>query len=705
MKFQRLFNRACILAIGASILLSSCAERNNLSWDTDLLTPLAYGEVSIADLVPDSLYEPVNGQGYASIVYQDTFVLYNLTDDLEFSDTVARFPVRLDSLTLATEPIEERITLEDIATQLIQSGDPLQGAIGQTIVDNDGQRINFPIPLPGLTAGPIPIDASDFFDEAVIKSGFLRLTIENKLPLNLSNVAFSVENGSGPPALIQDQFAIIRANTTVSKDYDVSGKTIESVLNGGLTNIDIPSAFNVLINLEDYLGISIEPVDLKVERATAVFPGQTVVDDTSFTVYDFDAPYQDILLQKMVIASGRLEAKSLSTIEDTIQFTYTIPNADRNGMPPVVALKIDPAQPGMPVEQTQFSVLEGFNLDLTMAGQRINAVQQRLTVDLVYSGTKVTIGLEDSVDVRFGLLDIEPTFIEGYLGQQQFEFSGEEVIDLFDRIEADNIFAAKPRVSMFLGNSFGVNAELDVKRLEARNTRGEVVDLKGGSLRAGPLVIEGLSLPDTFGIQYTQVEFDDGSSNLSQLLSVLPSELQYDIRVKTNPGSSNVIFDDFATNKSRFEVVLEAEIPLEGSVDNLQLRDTLEIDFAQTNSQDVSQISGGELRLLLDNEFPLEARVWAEIVDAEGNGIVTLAENSLVSAADIDPATQQTSEAKRTLIPIAFDQDILQDVLNKGTEVRIRYVLDTQPAGASVRFYDNYRLQAKLVGAFTYRVE
>ena len=688
----------------AILLVSSCADRNKFSWDADLLTPLAYGEVSVADMVPDSIYEPVNGEGYASVVYSDTFTLYRLTEELEFSDTVARFPVRLDSLTLATDPIEERITLGDIATQLSQSSDPIQRSIGQTLLNSDGQTTNIPIPVTGLTAGPVPIDASAYFDEAVIQSGYLRLTIENQLPLTLSNVAFSVENGSGPPPIIQDQFATILPGRTVSKDYDVSGQTIESVLNGGLSNIDIPAAFNVLINLEDYLRIAIEPVDLKVERATAVFPGQTVVDDTTFSLYDFDAPYQDILLNKMVIASGNLEARSLSTIHDSILFTYSIPNADRNGLIPSVQLKIDPAQQGVPSQQVQTAVLQGFTLDMTMGGTRINAVQQRLKVDLVYSGKKVTIGLEDSVDVRFGLLDVEPTYIEGYLGQQEFSFSGKEKIDLFEEIQADRIYAARPRLSLLLGNSFGVDAELDVQMLQAHKANGEKVDLRGGSLRAGPLLLGGLELPDTFGLAYTRVEFDEGSSNLGELFSLLPDELEYDIRVKTNPGVNRVSFDDFATNQSRFDVILEAEIPLEGSVSNLRILDTLEVDFAGSGN-DVSEIKGGELRLLIDNEFPMEVAVWAEIVDPSGAVLAVLAENNKVEAAEVDPSSQQTTGAKRSLIAVDFDQNKLQNVINNASHINMRYVINSAPTGDNVRFYDNYRLKAKVVGAFTYTVK
>jgi hypothetical protein len=687
-----------------ALLLASCADRNQLAWDADLLTPLAHGEVALADVVPDSLYEPTNGQGYASIVYSDTFTLYRLTDELVFSDTVARFPVRLDSLTLATDPIEERITLRQIAEQLAESRDQVQRAIGNTLLNNDGETINIPISASGLTAGPVPIDASDFFDEAIIQSGFLRLTIENRLPLDLSNVQFTVENGSGPPPIIEDQFDLIPAGSTATKDYDVSGQTIESLLNGGLTNIDIPAALNVLINLEDYIRIAIEPVDLKVERATAVFPGQTVVDDTTFSLYDFDEPYQDILLNKMVIASGKLEARSLSTIQDSILFTYTIPNANRNGEIPSVVLKIDPAQGGIPSEQVQSAILEGFTLDLTMGGERINAVQQRLIVDLVYSGKKVTIGLEDSLDVRFGLLDVEPTYIEGNLGEQTFTFSGEETIDLFDEIVADRMEATRPRLSLLLGNSFGLDAELDVQLLQARKASGEKVDLRGGSLRAGPLLLQGLELPDTFGIAYTRVDFDENSSNLGDIFSLLPETLEYDIKVRTNSGSSSVSFDDFATNESRFNVILEAEIPLEGRVENLQLIDTLEVDLSDSGD-DLNEVKGGELRLLIDNEFPMEVVVSAEMVDARGQVLIVLAENSKVEAAELAPSEVRTTGAKRTLIPVDFDQNTLQNVINNATNVNIRYQIKTAPEGQNVRFYDNYRLKASVVGAFTYSIQ
>lgn len=703
MKFSPKFKHINLLLAGFLLVFSFQAckldPNEGINWDADLLTPIAYGKVTLDDLVGDSTFFEAGNNNEAILVFRDTLASTSLSELVELPDTNLNFVATLDSLELAANLIEQRVSLADIARQLIATGDPIQAIIGQALLQH-GDTIDL-LPFSGVSFGDQAIDASEFFEFAIVESGELKLTISNQLPVDIVNLQFEVKNVSGS-IIIQDTFPFISKNSTVVEYYDMAGKTIESELEASLTDMTV-LAGRIVIDTTDYISISLEPVDLKVLSAKAIFPGQTVIDSVQETKYEFPGEFADIELTKIVVSDGKLRAYSKSYIEDTVEFSYSLPSASRNGEVPRSLLKLLPAINGVPSEQTQEIDLAGFTLDMTAGGTTFNTLVQAYQVNLVYSGKLVEIEKTDSVIVDFGLFDLEPTYVEGYIGKQSFSFSGEEAVQIFNDINLEKLSFSSPRASLTFANSIGIDNQIRINEMQARNTEtGESVSLIGEVNRTNtPLIINGPNLPDTNEVVLTKIQFDAESGNLDDFINVLPDQMSYDFEIFGNYNGQPGVWDNFASNKSEIAAYVEFELPMEGVIKNFRFADTTRTEFEIRSSEDIDRVNDGFFRMIIENEYPLEGIVTVILHDQNMNEIQVLARDLRVGAGEIDDfgfVTQPTV----TTIEVPFEKEELIEILERSRFATYQFTLSTQPDGEPVRIYTDYEISTKIVGQFNF---
>jgi hypothetical protein len=691
----------CLLL--ALLFLSACRPTpgEGLSWDVEGLAPLAFADLGIPDVVPDTSLLASDPDGLLRLRFRDTIASQTLGEYISFPDTNVSLSVKLDTLSLSSDTISQSVTLAELARQLIAQGNVL----GNILLSNHGGTIPFLPPTSGLSSGLIEVDASDFFEFAELKSGSLILTINNQLPVNLANVVFEINNAAlGGPPLLRDTFALIPKFSNASRSYDLAGKQVESALAAQMVNLDILQDLFVPIDTTDFIRISLQANDLQARTATAVFPAQTVLDTLRQTEYAFPDTYGAVEITRLKIRSGKIRAQTISTVEDTLLFSYRLPTAlGAQGEVPEVSIKLLPAPPGGTITETREISLDNFTLDLAQGSRGYNTLLEAIRVDLVYSGRLVTLDETDSVRVSFGLVEVELTYVEGYIGQQRFSLQGSQAIDFFSEIEAEKLALSEASASVLFSNSVGVDAEVELRDFNAVNSRdGRRVKLSGAPLLAGPFRIPGAALPDTSLPRQTLLALSPANSNIVPFINSLPDRIDYDIQVLANPSRQPGQRDNFATDQSRIEAFLEFEAPLIGVAQRLLLRDTAALSLGSTDAPD--EISGGELRLLIENRFPVEAEIDAKVLDASGALVAQLASGSRVAAGQPD-ASGYVAQPATSQIAFAFDAATLQRILREGQRIAFEARVDTRPAGQAARIYQEYRIKLKLVGAFTYRIE
>lgn len=684
----------------AALVGSSCRfkPKDGLSWDQNLVAPLLKSRVGLDDALSDTTLTQINDDNSITVVFRDTVVDLALADYLVVPDTSFAAKVTLDSISLSTDTLTQDITLGQIARQLQAQGNPA----GDAIINNHGGNLPFLPPNNDLSSDDIDIDAEAFFDEADLLSGWMIVQIDNRLPVDITSVTFHLRNnGVLLDTLVRKTIAPIPVNQTRKDSSDLSGKTVESQMAGKLEDIDIAGGFNVPIDTNDYIRMTVIVRDLGASSATAVFPAQTVLDDFSRINYQFD---NGIEIKRLEVASGELRINAVSTIQDTIDFTYTLPTAIKDGQQVVVQDRLEPdTLTGIAEAEVLFDLTD-YYIDMTVNGDSINLFPYHLVGNLLYSGRKNTMDLSDSIDVFYGLFDIKPAYIEGYLGQETFSFVETIDLDFFNSILGGTLDLTRPKVELTMLNSIGVDGELRINQMEAFNSRTNENVALTGSIINSPTELRGPKLPNVGQVVTTKVELDNNNSNVRQFISLLPDRLQFDMEVLVNKNGNPALRDNFATSESRITAFLDMEVPLEGIANDLILQDTVPLAISEVTLP--TGISEGNLKLIVSNNFPFEADVQVYFYDGSGTVFDSLftTSNSLVPAGIVNDDGFVDEPGTKTLIT-AFTQERLDLLRIQGKEAVIQFKMSTKPDGEAVKLYTTYGIDFHLVGDFKFTVD
>jgi hypothetical protein len=654
--------------------------------------------VGLDDALTDTTITQINEDNSITVVFRDTVVDLSLADYLVVPDTSFAAKVTLDSISLSTDTLIQDITLGEIARQLIAQGNP----IGNTIIQFNGGNMPFMPPINDLTSDDVAIDASSFFDEAVLISGWMIVEVENNLPVDITSVTFHLRNaGVLQDTLVRKTIAPIPANQTRKDSADLAGKTVESQMAGKLEDIDIAGGFNIPIDTNDYIRLRVIVRDLGASSATAVFPAQTVIDDYSRINYQFD---NGLLITRLKVASGELRISAVSTIQDTIAFTYSLPTAIKNGQSVVVVDRLEPDTVTGIAEAEVLFDLSDYYIDMTLNGDSINLFPYHLVGNLLYSGRKNTMDLSDSIDVFYGLFDIKPAYIEGYLGQETFSFVETIDLDFFNSILGGTLDLTHPKVELTMLNSIGVDGELRINQLDAINSRTNQTVSLTGSIVNSPTELRGPRLPNVGQVVTTKISLNESNSNVRQFISLLPDKLQFDMEVLVNKNGNPALRDNFATDKSRITAFLDMEVPLEGVANNLVLQDTVALSITEATLP--SGISEGNLKLVVANNFPFDADVQVYFRNAGGNVFDSLftGGNHVVPAGQVNQDGYVDEPGTATLTT-AITQARLDLLRVQGKEAVMRFKMTTKPDGQPVKLYTTYGIDFYLVGDFMFTVD
>lgn len=246
----------------AVVLISGCRKTGNkASWDIDALVPLLYSELTINDLIPDSLIS-TDSDGFVSLAYADTILQLSL-------DTLVKLP-------------------------------------DTTITEF------FSLPLPelsvpaGTTVSSIPEDieinaAGIELKSAIVKSGTIIIKITSSIPGNMVvkyEIPHATLNGVSFEAQATVPAAANGFSGEIIETFDVSGYALDftqaasSPFNKLQTLMTIgtdPSGGNTIISFTNSVTIEITFADFTPKFARGYFGNQSYdigPESTAFNAFD-----------------------------------------------------------------------------------------------------------------------------------------------------------------------------------------------------------------------------------------------------------------------------------------------------------------------------------------------------------------------------------------------------------------------------------
>lgn len=580
-----------------AVLFFGCAKEQT-SWDVNSTLPLFKTEMSLNNIDNTYLKPNITDSSYL-LSYENLIYRYKI-NDLQATDTGIDAFFSLRKLKLSDRIIENSITL---------------GQINPLFKILNGQQAEIPAQeQSNLT--PTDIDASAFFETATLDTGYLDVSIENNLPVNISLIIFELTNATDNTVVASDSFLNIpKDGGLAKKTIDLRGKTVTKTLKGTIKKL-ITQSSNGLVLIDASKGITVRlgVRNLRPSTAIAAFPSQNVIDqDEGLTLYMGGAE-----VKWFKVAKGQLRIKVESTIEENMSMVLSLPGAMKNGQPFYQELSM-PGSVGKGVSKTeQIYDMTGFLLDFRGKNgpvkDTVNTFHQILKVTLDSSGRKLAVSLKDSIKLTYRIEGLKPEYAIGYLGNSLTRTGSQNTdFGLFKGIDG-NVGVKDLNVSFILKNSIGTDGRFKLHKLDGIN----VFSKNTLGLSANPLMTDLFVTSPMFirgNYTETKVDLNSNNSNIKAFLENMPQKLNYDLETEISPNGNVNNYQDFVFDDSKLDVIMRVDAPATFSIGGLVLRDTQGLNLSDLGSSD--RIKSATLYLEVENSFPVDFGLDVELLDKQ----------------------------------------------------------------------------------------
>ncbi|KAB2915197.1 MAG: hypothetical protein F9K23_11935 [Bacteroidetes bacterium] len=675
-----------LIILAAVMAFASCRRDEYSSWETNMLTPIASTSLTLNQLVTDSVVRE-NLDSSLQLVFDHTLYTARANDFFVIPDTEVKATLTLEKLVLSDRTLSQAITLEQAF--------PGAAALHGFTVNVPAQNVT--------SVPPTPIDASSFFQTALLNEGYIDFSISNGFPVDIEEIEFKLINKVTGNTLATDKLTNILSGQTKTATSNLAGKQVDASLEVQVISMKTYATPNpVTVNKNDKVNITITVRGLKPQSATAIFPSQSVHSKDENALYNFNGAE----MKKIRIKEGVLRLRIVSTIQENMTVYYSIPHATRNGNSVSEVLKVNAAPPGGGTDVIKDIPLEGYTIDLRgrnpSVDDTVNAFWNLLNVTLDSSGRQTSVSLSDSVYIYYGLLNMVAEYAEGYFGQQVLKAGPSTQAFSMFKNTTGNIDFEDMDLTVNLVNGIGAEAKVDIKSLKSRNTRtGNTVILNAPSLIGTPVNIP-RATDNPFMEKKNSYLLNKNNSNVKAFILNMPDELEYEMDVTTNPNGNVSNWKDFLYDKSELRADLRLSMPLSILADNLVLADTLA--FEMFSDGNLNRVKEGSFNIIIDNSFPFSAGVQLYLLDEFGNitDSVIAMPNNVVIAGNVDVNTNKVISPVRSVLKAHFSRERMEKV-KQSKRLLVRATFNTPKNSTTpVKIYSHYKFDVKLTGDFVY---
>jgi hypothetical protein len=677
------------------LLFTQCSpDIAEKSWDVDVLTPIVRSTLDLSDVTGDTLLSS-DSQGLYSLVRRQKVFEFRLDDLVEPFSTTFENTAKLQTLDLGTRRVQHSISLGQIAAG--------QGALGNLIILNNGNSL--PLPAISATGGfQYDVDASSLFQSMILLDGWMVITIENGLPIDLVNFSYSLENKLSGSIVISGNIPLVPANGSVKDSVQLNNYTqLDGSLVARVNNLESPGSNGnaVAIDTTDRLTFNVVVRDLKPYEATAIFPAQNLIDYTEEVLFQ-----NGLELTSIVVDTGILYMQAISTVDEAVYLDYAIPSATKNGQILLLSETLPPAPTGGTSVLNSSRDIKGFTVDLHGINNLptvTNTFYAQLQARIDSTGNMAYISLEDSVYLTTGIQGLMPFKVEGWLGRDTQLVENEVLpLYLFEDVLSGSFDLEIARLEMELINPMGAQMQFrlsNVRTLNSANNNSAVLNwtLLGqnlGVLAATDDANASKAIPTV-----SRWSVDETNSNLDELFEVQPDQLVYDLELVINP-SGLADPNGFAYRNQPLEAWLNLEIPLHLALDKLSLSDTSSFSYLDIDRE--NKLIEGVFTLIANNRMPLDAEISLIAIDSLGQALDTLILPQLIKSATLNNQSIVEGETVSRIDYQLTPDNIIQ--LKKANRLVFNGKYSTANAPDRIRLYDHYGTDLQLVGDFKYRV-
>lgn len=611
-KWYELYDYLCLMKqwqrnIGLGILILvvgiiSCKKERSANWDADYLIPVSRSVISVQNIFGDYTTSGSNTLDftYRKEIYNNSLGLVNVPD------TGLSTTFTLDKLALSDRTITRYITLGEINPLFLL----LDGS--STSIDAQSQS----------NLSPIDIDANEFFETALIASGEMVFEFKNELPVNVKKLDFDIVNKSDGSIVGNAVFNNVAPNMSDSKIIDLSGKRVNGELQAKIKSMETDASNGpVLINASKGLSITISVRNIKTKEAIAAFPNQTILEQDEPLSQYFDGAE----LKYMKVRTGKLKIKLFTSVKENMTLYLKIPSATKGGKIIDEKIEVKGGTIGNPTIVNREIDMTGYTIDYRGKNPNVtdtvNTFYQVMRVTLDSSGRKVSISLQDSINISYVLESLVPEYAIGFLGERITE-SGNVVsdLDIFSKMSGKIDFSTI-KMRLDISNGIGAEGSILTKYLTGINSISKKEVSLAANIIGNPYAIDRATLSPFIPKQQT-IFLNQGNSNVKAFIENLPDKVNLNMDLKISPNGNNNNWHDFVYYDSRLSVNIAIDFPAILAFENLQFKDSVPFQFSSLAHKE--QIKEGKLNIFFENTFPFSMNFKLALHDENGNFLDTI---------------------------------------------------------------------------------
>lgn len=378
-------------------------------------------------------------------------------------------------------------------------------------------------------------------------------------------------------------------------------------------------------------------------------------------------------LDSMTFKQGDLLLSITGAFPTSGSLVFDLPYLQINGIPYSKTFSWTYSSGSSSPQQFQLNLdLTNAFIDYTKNGATTSNFSFDIDLTLSAEGTPVSLGDKISVTVNSTNQLFGSVF--GHFASRTLSTNRETVsIGVLHSVEANSFTLDQPEVNILFRNSFGLNATIGLTNLQARNSAGNTLPFTG-SIVSTPISI---NRPAGFGVgQFaeTNLQINQTNSNLSELISFLPSSLDYQFLGSLQSSTQQ----QFVVDTSRITGTYMVRLPMSGTASTFT--STKDFDF---NGSDFDVLKEGLITIRTTNGLPIEVLLDVLFIDSGGNILESLLTDPVVlSSGTVDSNGYVSKPSSRELV-VPLNQ-AFTDNLAKSTKIRVVSTISTVGNGSKV---------------------
>ncbi len=405
-------------------------------------------------------------------------------------------------------------------------------------------------------------------------------------------------------------------------------------------------------------------------------------------------------LRQIKIKSGTLEYKVKSFINGYMTSVYTLPGATLNGAPLQLIANTTPSTGDLPSEVSGIIDLTNYEINLTGAnGFQTNSIGSTAVISVTQDApVSAIISAQDSVVVELNFIEAKVAYAKGYFGQHAISFN--EELDFFSGLNLPDglLKLNQATLSLDVTNKIGVDASIDIGYLETLDENSISLSSLSESPLLYPLNISramdnnGEVIPSNYS-----VFINNTNSNLPQLIEQLPTAAKFNAQVFINPLGNISGSNDFIYTDRALEANMKLDIPLNIGLSGLTVRDTFEIKL-----EEELPVSGS-IDIYFENGFPFSGVIQMALIDSlDQDYFPVVSDGFLAQGITDENQVVVTSTNTRLSVPVT---PMLLNRLRKGYRIIVRAEFNTSNYPSTFPLLDSYYIDFKIVGNGNVEIE